>query len=183
MAAPDLTHETPPHALMREPAVAGTFYPGDSRTLGAEIDALLARAKVRPREGIIYGMIVPHAGYAYSGYAASLAYKLLRGKTFDCVAIVSPSHREYFDGISVYNGAGYRTPLGDLLIDDEARTKLLAGDPVIEASQMGHRGEHAIEVHLPFIQRVLGDVKILPIVMGEQRREYCFFHGTAPADI
>jgi len=159
------------------------FYPDDPQALGKEIDTLLARSKAAPMEGIISGMILPHAGYAYSGYAASLGYKLLAGKTFDCVAVVSPSHREYFDGISVYDGDGYRTPLGKLMVDQHARAELVAGDPVIKTSRLGHRDEHAIEVHLPFIQKVLGNVKILPIVMGEQRRDYCFHLGKRLAEI
>lgn len=158
------------------------FYPEDPQALGSEIDALLARARVRPHKGVISGMILPHAGYAYSGYAASLGYKLLARDAFDCVAIVSPSHREYFDGISVYDGKGYHTPLGDLLVDEHAREELSTGDPIIEASRLGHRDEHAIEVQLPFIQKVLGDVKILPIVMGEQRRDYCFHLGKRLAE-
>jgi MEMO1 family protein len=169
--------------LIREPAVAGMFYPGNPRALGKEIDLRLARAEVRPPEGVICGMILPHAGYQYSGDAASMGYKLLIGKTFDRVVIVSPSHREYFDGISVYEGSGYRTPLGDLPVDEDARERLLSGDPLIEASRMGHRSEHAIEVHLPFLQRVLGSVKILPVVMGEQRREYCFHLGRRLAEV
>jgi AmmeMemoRadiSam system protein B len=150
------------------------FYPADPEALRAEIGARLARADARPEEGVILGLILPHAGYEYSGDAASLGYKLVGGKSFECVVIVSPSHREYFDGISVYEGSGYRTPLGDLPVDNRFRELLVSGDPLIEASRMGHRNEHAIEVHLPFIQEVLGEVNILPIVMGEQRREYCF---------
>jgi AmmeMemoRadiSam system protein B len=128
-------------------------------------------------------MILPHAGYAYSGPAASLGYVLLAGKVFDRVVIVSPSHREYFDGISVFDGDGYRTPLGDLLVDHEARKELVADDPLIGASRLGHRQEHAIEVHLPFLRKVLGDVRIVPIVMGEQKRDYCLHLGTRLAEV
>ncbi len=168
---------------MREPAVAGTFYPGNPGSLGTLIDTLLSGAKSGRRTGSIAGMILPHAGYAYSGHAASLGYVLLTGNEFDRVVIVSPSHREYFDGISVYDGDGYRTPLGDLLVDEQARRELAEGDPVIGASSLGHRQEHAIEVHLPFLQKVLGDVRIVPIVMGEQKREYCLHLGKRLAEV
>jgi MEMO1 family protein len=181
MQKSDTVH--PRSQLIRTPAVAGMFYPGNPTTLGKEIDALLARARVESPKGLITGMILPHAGYPFSGLAAALGYKLLARESVDCVAIVSPSHREYFNGISVYDGSAYRTPLGDLLVDEEARAKLVDGDPIIEASGSGHRDEHAIEVHLPFIQRVLGDVRILPIVMGDQRREYCFHLGRRLGEI
>jgi AmmeMemoRadiSam system protein B len=159
------------------------FYPDDPKTLREEIEGRLARAEAQPGQGIIKGLILPHAGYHFSGDAASAGYKLLAGKTFECVVIVSPSHREYFDGISVYEGSGYRTPLGDLNVDEDARARMLEGDPVIEASLRGHRGEHAIEVQLPFIQNVLGEVNILPIVMGEQRREYCYHLARRLAEV
>jgi AmmeMemoRadiSam system protein B len=167
----------PQESGIRHPAVAGTFYPDDPAVLNKELDALLGPAELNPTKGNVVGMILPHAGYAYSGYTASLGYKLLAKKPVDTVVIVSPSHREYFDGISVYNGTAYRTPLGDLKIDEEVRTDLLKEDAVIVSSDAGHRGEHAIEVQLPFIQKVMGGVKIVPIVMGEQRREYCFHLG------
>jgi len=174
---------TPPGTLMREPAFAGMFYPGDPRSLEALIDTLLSGAKGPLHGGTIAGMILPHAGYAYSGHAASLGYGLLAGKIFDRIVIVSPSHREYFDGISVFDGDGYRTPLGDLLVDEQARKELVAEDPVIAASHLGHRQEHAIEVHLPFLQKVLGDVRIVPIVMGEQKRDYCLHLARRLAEV
>jgi len=159
------------------------FYPDDPAVLDKQLETLLGHAELQPSRGSVVGMILPHAGYAYSGYTASLGYKLLRKKPVDTVVIVSPSHREYFDGISVYGGSAYRTPLGDLKIDEDVRTELLKNDAVIVSSDAGHRGEHAIEVQLPFIQKVLSGAKIVPIVMGEQRREYCFHLGKRLADV
>jgi AmmeMemoRadiSam system protein B len=173
----------PQDAGIRHPAVAGLFYPEDPDVLNQTVDTLLLQAELQPAPGRVVGMILPHAGYAYSGYTASLGYKLLGNKPVDTVVIVSPSHREYFDGISVYGGTAYRTPLGDLKIDEEVRTELLKDDAVIAASDAGHREEHAIEVQLPFIQKVMGGAKIVPIVMGEQRREYCFHLGKRLADV
>ena len=133
---------------------------------------------MKPIKGTIVALIAPHAGYQYSGATAANGYKLLKERVFDSVVIVSPSHREYFDGISIYNGSAYNTPLGNLLIDERLREELVEGDTIIEVSHRGHRQEHAVEVQLPFIQKVLGEIKILPIVMGDQRREYCFHLGT-----
>lgn len=162
---------------IRPPSVANMFYPGDPQVLTQEIDNLFSKAKPEPIDGTIVALILPHAGYQYSGLTAARGYSLLKGKVFDTVVIVSPSHREYFPGISIFKGTAYRTPLGDLHIDEYLRKKLLLNDPIIEESQRGHGSEHAIEVQLPFIQKVFNEIKILPIIMGDQRRELCFHLG------
>lgn len=158
---------------VREPAVAGMFYSLDRSALDREVDALLKRAVTKKFEGELRGLISPHAGYIYSGFTAANGYKLLVGKSIETVVIIAPSHREYFKGASVFSGSAYRTPLGDLEVDDELRTELVRDGGVIVASTAGHREEHAVEVQLPFLQKVLRDFKILPIVMGDQRREFC----------
>jgi hypothetical protein len=107
----------------------------------------------------------------------------LKDRAYDAVVIVSPSHREYFDGISVYPGDGYSTPLGTVQINEELRTGLLNEFPPVVADVAGHRDEHAVEVQLPFLQEVLTHFSILPIVIGDQRREYCFGLGNALAGL
>ncbi len=168
---------------VRPPAVAGMFYPGEPHTLGRQIDELLTRAQQADVAGEIVALISPHAGYMYSGFTAAKAYTLLQGKNYDSVVIVSPSHREYFDGISVYDGDAYRTPLGEVPVDGDLRAAAVQGEKVIILSEIGHRQEHAVEVQLPFLQRVLGKIKVLPIVVGDQRREYCFHLGKKLAKI
>lgn len=163
----------PERGTIRPPAVAGMFYPDNPSVLSSQIDELLNRTKTHQLVGELRGLISPHAGYVYSGYTAANGYKLLEGKSYDTVVIVGPSHREYFDGISVYSGSGYRTPLGDVEIDGELREALIRDRGVIVASNFGHREEHAVEVQIPFLQKLLGNFKILPIVMGDQKREYC----------
>jgi len=112
--------------------------------------------------------VVPHAGYMYSGGVATRAYRQIMDKQIDVIAVISPSHREYFTEISIYDGYGYSTPLGILPVD-----KILAGElsefsPQIILSEKGHRfEEHALEVQLPILQEVLSNFKIIPIVMGE----------------
>ncbi len=168
---------------VRPPLVAGMFYPSEPKTLEAEVSHLLNEVEARPIEGKIVAMIAPHAGYQYSGLTAAYGYKMLNNESFKTVVIVSPSHREHFDGISVYEGTAYRTPLGELQINKQLREQLITDDPIISASNLGHKKEHAVEVQLPFIQKVLGNVSILPIVVGNQKRAYCFHLGERLAEI
>jgi hypothetical protein len=119
---------------------------------------------------------VPHAGYPYSGRTAAKAYKLLEGESYDTVVVVSPSHRVFFKGSSVFDGAGYQTPLGVVEIDAELSKKIANIHPAVYFSNMGHagganRGEHALEVQLPFLQIVLGKFKLVAIVMGDQEED------------
>ncbi|MGC8595637.1 MAG: AmmeMemoRadiSam system protein B [Candidatus Kryptoniota bacterium] len=173
--------------FVRPPAVAGLFYPADKDTLKKTVDDfLVAAGKITEQEkdSNIVAMICPHAGYQYSGPTAGHAYAAVRGKSFGTVVIVSPSHREYFDGISVFSGNGYSTPLGTISIDTDLRDALCnVGEGLIEKSKIGHRNEHAIEVQLPFLQVAIGEFKLLPIVMGEQKPQYCFSLGHFLADV
>lgn len=162
---------------IREPVFAGTFYPGDPQVLQDEIERMLSRTSIAPPGGALVALIVPHAGYPYSGLTASTAYKLLERSTYDAIVIVGPSHREYFEGISVFSGSTFRTPLGDVPIDGALRSALTEGDRIVGSSTTGHLREHSIEVQVPFLQTVLPGTSILPIVMGSQDREYCLHLG------
>ena len=167
----------------RQPAAAGSFYPGNKVQLEAQIMSLLDRARPESSGGTSVALISPHAGYQFSGLTAAYGYKLLIQHQFDSVVVISPSHREYFDGISVFNGEAYRTPIGILAVDHELRNRLVEGERDIHPSYYGHREEHAIEVQLPFVQATLRQVTILPIVMGDQRRDYCYLLGEKLAAI
>ncbi len=162
---------------IRKAAVAGMFYPGMRDELRETLRRLLDEAHPDALPGIPVGLIAPHAGYPYSGLTAAYGYKAIEGRTFDTFILISPSHREYFDGVSVYSGEAYETPLGVLQVDQELRSEVTAAGTCIAASEDGHRKEHAIEVHLPFLQMLFGAPKILPIVMGDQKRDYCFALG------
>ncbi len=154
---------------IREPAVAGLFYPADKVKLEKEIALFLEKSPVYDGYEKIYGLAAPHAGYIYSGGIAAQAYRQLMGKSFDVVVVISPSHTAYFNKISVYNGDAYRTPLGDISIDQELAWEICECNPKIELSGLGHDSEeHALEVQLPFLQYVLKGFKLLPIVMGDQ---------------
>ncbi len=168
-------------AAIRQPAVAGTFYEGDPKRLTKHVDALLEEAEAYEVRGQIRGLVSPHAGFVYSGPAAAVGYKALRGQSYDAVLLVGPSHREFFDGVTVYAGEAYRTPLGDVPIHKEIRDALIAQSDLLALSDTGHRSEHCLEVQLPFLQRVLGTFSIVPMIIGNQRRDVCLALGDAIA--
>ncbi|HKK21839.1 MAG TPA: AmmeMemoRadiSam system protein B, partial [candidate division Zixibacteria bacterium] len=158
---------------IRKPAVAGLFYPSSPSQLVKKIAQLYSEVKKTPLEGPPLALVCPHAGYPYSGKVAAKAFKLLDGEQYDAVVIVSPSHTVFFKGASVYDGAGYETPLGVVDIDKALSRKIASIHPQVYFSTMGHasgstRGEHALEVQLPFLQVVLGKFKLVAIVMGDQ---------------
>ena len=167
----------PESHVVRKAAVAGMFYPGDPAVLKRDVDGLLDAVPSRRPGRRIVALIAPHAGYMYSGGTAARAYARLRGASYDTVVVVSPSHREYFEGASVYSGDAYATPLGSIPIDAGLRDALAQACPVVSVSAHGHRDEHAVEVQLPFLQRALGPFRLLPVVIGNQQRSVCFELG------
>lgn len=156
---------------LREPAVAGYFYPRDEKSLHKTINDFFSRVVHDQDFGHIYGIIAPHAGYTYSGLTAAYAYKLIHRGNYDTVVVLSPSHREYFNAISIYSGNAYKTPLGEIEVNQDLSEKLVKGSEYIMRGEEGHRAEHALEVHLPFLQITLGKFRIVPIVMGDQNNK------------
>jgi len=163
---------------VRPASVAGMFYPADPGELAGMIARMMHMKK---GEGNVQvrGIIAPHAGYAYSGPTAALAYGKLAGGTYDVAVVVAPSHREFFEGVSVYDGDAYATPLGSVRVDGDLRTALCAAAPFVRASARGHGQEHAVEVHIPFLQSLLRDYSLLPLVIGHQTPETCYALGEA----
>ena len=153
---------------VRKPAVAGYFYPSDPNKLKKEVETLLALAEPSGSYSNIFGIVSPHAGYIYSGRTAAYGFKLLKESSIKTVVIISPSHREYFPGVSVYNGDSYETPLGVVDLNLEMTEKLTSSSRIIFRGLEGHREEHAVEVQIPFLQTVLKDFTIVPVVMGDQ---------------
>lgn len=170
-------------SYIRPPVVAGMFYPEHAHELRTMVESLIENAKPKRRQGNLIGLIVPHAGYQYSGLTAAHAYALLKKEKKRTVILVGPSHREYFDGISVFSGASFKTPLGTVEIDAELRSELVNALPRVQNSLIGHKAEHALEVQLPFLQLAMDDFKILPIVIGNQKRQYCEELGAALAEV
>ncbi|MDY6857349.1 MAG: AmmeMemoRadiSam system protein B [Thermodesulfobacteriota bacterium] len=153
---------------IREPAVAGAFYPSDPALLRVQIKDFLSNVKKERFDGRIVALISPHAGYMYSGQVAAFGYKLLEGSDFSRVIVIAPSHRAYFKGASVYNKRGYRTPLGVVPIDEDLSNEIIAKDSMIGYHPQAHISEHSLEVQVPFLQVVLKEFKLVPIVMGSQ---------------
>ena len=158
---------------VRRPAVAGSFYPSDPVELSKALAEMYSTIEKKPLPGRPIGIIAPHAGDMYSGRTAAMAYKQLEGMEYDTVVVISPSHTVFFQGASVYNGGAYQTPIGVIPIDIQLSNRIAEIHPSIFLSNKGHtggsvRGEHALEVHLPFLQLVLGKFKLVAIVMGDQ---------------
>jgi AmmeMemoRadiSam system protein B len=150
---------------IRRPAVAGLFYPDDCRELQAMVQGLLRNAKTvgNPPKALI----APHAGYIYSGPVAASAYALLLPvrDTIRKVVLIGPSHRVGFQGLAVASAEFYATPLGNVPIDRRALEKIL-DLPFVVALDQAHVQEHSLEVHLPFLQEVLNDFELIPLVAG-----------------
>jgi AmmeMemoRadiSam system protein B len=151
------------------PAVAGTWYPAARDELEKQVDSLLGGADARSSAAILpaAALIVPHAGFAYSGAVAASAFARLRGATFDRVVVLGPSHYFGFRGAAIPDeGSVYRTPLGDVVIDGAGIAALRESGGFLADDRM-FEPEHSIEAELPFLQRVLGrDVPILPVLLG-----------------
>jgi hypothetical protein len=172
-------------ARVRRSVVAGTFYPSDSAKLRRDVDAMLADARPEPVAGRPLVLIQPHAGYIYSGRVAAHGYSLLTRSGIDTVFVISPSHTEYFPFVSVFDGDAYETPLGKIPVDPVLAQQLVSADPQLKRSSAGHvgrsssAGEHALEVQLPFLQIVLDNFRVIPVVMGDQSWDACRVLGDA----
>lgn len=146
---------------VREPAVAGTFYPGGQAELAALVDRLVAGVAVPPNARRPKALIVPHAGYVYSGPVAATAFARIApfGTSITRVVLVGPAHRVFVQGLVSPGAQRLRTPLGELVVDTDALAQL--GLP---ANAAAHAREHSLEVELPFLQRVTPNAKIIPLI-------------------
>jgi hypothetical protein len=158
---------------VRPPAVAGLFYPKDARELADEVAAHLDRTEEAPQApGFPKAVIVPHAGYVYSGPVAASAYDLLRPARgiVRRVVVLGPCHRVPVRGLALPQASAFATPLGRIPLDEEALTAIRDLPQVLESATT-HAEEHALEVQLPFLQRVLGDFLLVPLVVGDAAPE------------
>lgn len=148
-------------ATVRAPAVAGTFYPASAVELGDTVDRLLAAAQLATPAPCPKALIVPHAGYIYSGAIAASAFARVApyGERITRVVLVGPAHRVFVDGLASPGAARLRTPLGELEVDSDALRAL----PAVVADPAAHAREHSLEVELPFLQRVAPRAKIVPL--------------------
>ena len=155
--------------VVRPATQAGRFYESDARLLGHEVDSLLARHAQRTGDEDVAALIVPHAGYYFSGNVAASAYARLHPeKKYKRIFLLGPSHHEWLDGASVNGEVDYyATPLGDVKVDRETARQLIQADSVFSYQPKAHDREHCLEVQLPFLQRHLGEVPpIVPIIIS-----------------
>jgi AmmeMemoRadiSam system protein B len=166
----------------RRPAVAGTFYPAEPGRLAGTVDALLSAAGPAPDAGGLRALVVPHAGYRYSGPVAAAGYALLRSRSADRVVLLGPAHFVPLTGSAVPRAAAWSTPLGPVPVDRAARDLALAVPGVHEADEP-HAGEHALEVQLPFLQRAVGPVPgILPVATAARPEDVADLLDAVAAD-
>jgi len=156
---------------IRQPAVAGMFYPDNQHELRAQIDGFLAEAKsdyAAPK-----ALIAPHAGYIYSGPVAASAYATIRDQknTINRVVLLGPAHRVFVQGVAASSAERFRTPLGDVEIDQACIRELVDRFSFVNIADDAHAEEHSLEVHLPFLQRTLDDFILVPLAVGDASRE------------
>lgn len=165
--------------MVREPAVAGQFYPADVKTLTEMVDHMLADVQPPALTGKLVAIQVPHAGYPFSGPTAACAFKLLQGMDSVTVVMVGPSHQAFIDKAAVFGKGKWKTPLGEVAVDEELAKAIVAGDEFLVEMPEAHRTEHSLEVEVPFLQRVLKSFKIVPIMMLQPSWEECERVGKA----
>ena len=157
---------------IRPAQVAGTFYSANPVELRNIVDSYLPPGSgpdLHPK-----ALIAPHAGYPYSGPIAGIAYASIKdqAKSIRRVVLLGPSHRVAFRGMALPQAEAFRTPLGDVALDQEACVAMQA-DPNVRVFDRAHRLEHSLEVQLPFLQRLLGDFQLVPLSVGEIEPEDC----------
>ncbi len=157
---------------MRKSTIAGSWYPGDKGKLRDLIESLLAQADVPEKSGRLFGLIAPHAGIQFSGRAAACAFKLIRGREINRVILIGPSHYQAFRGLAVSGVDAYETPLGRIPVD-RARSDALSTLPLFQGPSKAELPEHALEMHLPFLQTVLPECELLPLVAGHLSPQDC----------
>jgi len=172
VAAPSTSAAAKP-VVQRSPAVAGQFYPGNPTELRAEVAQCLERAQGAVERGRLVSIIVPHAGYSYSAPVAAHAYRQLQGKHFDTVVVIGPSHYMPFPGVALSGADKWDTPLGPVPLDRRACDALMKADKSAQVLDAAHTPEHSIEVQLPFLQTVLKDFKLVPLLMTDFSEANC----------
>jgi MEMO1 family protein len=154
-------------AGVRQPAVSGSWYSDSPEKLSRDVDRYLKEADSAEVTGNIKGIVVPHAGFVFSGSVAAHAYKLLQGQQYDSVILIGNAHRVGFKGAALDGSDAYRTPLGDVPVDTEIVQALSSPEHKVVIDSKPHRHEHSLESQIPFLQRTLKEgFTIVPILFG-----------------
>jgi len=154
------------HNAVKEPSVAGSFYPADAGELRRMVQGFLAAARTQPAQGRLIALVSPHAGYVYSGQVAAHSYRHVTDRPVDTVILIGPSHYAAFRGASVYAEGAWRTPLGDVKINERLARSLLDERSEVTFNREAYAQEHSLEVQLPFLQQTLKEFTIVPILIG-----------------
>lgn len=152
---------------IRQPVVAGQFYPKEPEELGSELDNLLNKTEKIDVDGQLRILVVPHAGIAYSGHTAASGFKQLEGANYSRVILLGSSHKMPLDYVAIYANGPWKTPLGEVNIDKSGISYLTSDNQQIIKDGKPHETEHSLEVELIFLQKVLSDFKIIPILLGQ----------------
>lgn len=170
-------------SAIREPAVAGRFYPASAQRLRAEIESYIAMPEAtRPEPEIrALGCVVPHAGYMYSGHVAGAVYRRL--DLPEQVIILCPNHTGVGEPLAIMSRGAWRTPLGDALIAEDLAGELMQRMPLLSEDEEAHRSEHALEVQLPFLQVLDPNFHFVPIAIGTSNFEVLSALGVAIANL
>jgi AmmeMemoRadiSam system protein B len=161
---------------VRQSVIAGTWYPGSASALADTIDGFLAAVDVPPVQGELKGLVSPHAGYAYSGGVAACAYKQLEQRAYSIVVVISPVHQYYGGRYLATTKSHYETPFGLVRVDTDLLGQL---GREVGLTLLDQDGEHSLEIQLPFLQHMLGEFTLLPVMMGDQSLGSCRQLSTA----
>lgn len=164
----------------RPPAFAGKFYPSDAAALSRIVDSFVANAPSAALSGKLVAMMFPHAAYRYSGAVASYGYRQI-DKDWSTVILLGPSHRVPVQGAAVWARGSFWTPLGPVAVDEALAKRLLGSSDLMKDLAVPHEKEHSLEVQLPFLQRTLGNFKIVPILLSTTDLSVCRQIGEAIA--
>ncbi len=165
----------------RKAAVAGQFYPAGPDVLRRDVEGYIEASGVEPAPERVAAIVAPHAGYVYSGPTAGYVFARVRGKRPTRVVVLGRSHRHYFEGASIYDEGAYETPLGPLPVDEPMAKELAQGED--SKSSAPHEMEHSLEVQMPFLQVILGNVTIVPILFGSDPTEWHIAFGERLAEL
>jgi len=154
-------------ASIKQADFAGQFYPASGEALSAMVDNFLEKAAPKSIPSDIFVLLSPHAGYGYSGQTAAFGYKLIKNKPYKTVIILGTSHHKIFNGAAVYGEGAFLTSLGKISIDEEFVKRIVEREPEVFIDESAFSNEHSVEVQLPFLQKVLTDFKIVPVVIGD----------------
>lgn len=158
---------------IKEPNVAGQFYSADPAELSRNIESYFQLSVVVPSKKNIPLLIVPHAGHVFSGAVAANSFKAASLGKYKTIVVIAPSHFVGFEGVSIWDTGGFKTPLGTIDVDQEFSQKLIASNQRFLFEPKAFAREHALEVELPFLQKTFKDFKLVPIVMGTPNLEDC----------